>query len=544
MKSAAEFLATGNKFQLGFLETEKPHPKTMRLSDLAVSNLTLAISVLADVDYDALEKLKSHADEILTLKKAIQKTFTGGGRVFLCGCGATGRLSLLLESLYRESCKDAKFDDRVVAFMAGGDVALVHSLEGFEDYPDYGKRHLLQLGFSNNDMLIAITEGGETPYVIGAVEAAAELSRDQHRPYFVYCNPDNILKEHVERSRKVLENSKILKINLTVGPMAITGSTRMQASTVLQLAVGFALLQVEHFKNESQADHESEIDKSHIISQLTWLQKYMRDQAVNFLSPFIEQESFEYLNNKYILYLVKDYALTVFTDTTERAPTFSLTPFSHREAHKLLALQPSKCFIQIAGANSPSEAWELMLKRKPRSLDWRDIDERTNSHYLEQFDFANGAMKFRNWLTQGAEHSEFQIFREIDSKNESKKLVWEFKGVRRNVELPNQKTFQMTGSQSLLFENTLLKMLINIQSTLVMGRLGRYKRNMMTWVFPTNGKLIDRATRYIKTLLNEDGIEIKYDDVVNALFETKAKIDGNESIVLATYEELKRVSRV
>ena len=46
--------------------------------------------------------------------------------------------------------------------MAGGDVALVHSLEGFEDFPDFGARHLVELGFGPNDLLIGSTEGGET----------------------------------------------------------------------------------------------------------------------------------------------------------------------------------------------------------------------------------------------------------------------------------------------------------------------------------------------------------------------------------------------
>ena len=44
-----------------------------------------------------------------------------------------------------------------------------------------------------------------------------------------------------ERSRRVIENAAIEKVNLTVGPMAVTGSTRMQASTVLMAAVGWAL---------------------------------------------------------------------------------------------------------------------------------------------------------------------------------------------------------------------------------------------------------------------------------------------------------------
>ena len=49
-----------------------------------------------------------------------------------------------------------------------------------------------------------------------------------------------------------------------------------------------------------------------------------------------------------------------------------------------------------------------------------------------------------------------------------------------------------------LFQHLLLKQMLNIHSTLVMGRLGRYQNNLMTWVTPSNGKLVDRATVYNK----------------------------------------------
>src|SRR4030095_16560604 len=119
------------------------------------------------------------------------------------------------------------------------DVALVHSLEGFEDFPDYGARHLMELGFGPNDLLIASTEGGETPYVIGATLKAAEIS--SRPPQFLCCNPHEILVERVERSRQVLADPRIRSFCLDIGPMALTGSTRMQASTVLMLVIGLAL---------------------------------------------------------------------------------------------------------------------------------------------------------------------------------------------------------------------------------------------------------------------------------------------------------------
>ncbi len=533
MQTAKEFLATGAKFQLGFLETEKPHPKTRDLSDWAASDLPRAISTLAEIDCHALDVVGSKFESIVELRSEIESVWSNGHRVFLCGCGATGRLSLALECLHKERVAQtggsSDAGGLVIGFMAGGDVALVHSLEGFEDFPDYGSRHLRELGFRDGDLLISCTEGGETPYVIGATEEAARSSR--RNPYFLYCNPDEILCQHVERSRRVIENATIKKINLTVGPMALAGSTRMQASTVLQLSVGLALLTAEWRPagNRSRRDIREVYD-----AVLSLLKKYMLQESVRFLSPFIEREASEYLAGRYVMYGVNTYPITVFTDTTERAPTFSLTPFCHRDAERLLKLKPSLCYIYLSEAQLALEAWQKLLGRPPRSLNWQDVDQRTLGRYLEAFDFTEkGARAFRQWRTSGAEHSDFLIGRHDNV------LRWEFQDLERGLILPSGLAGGDYPAVESLFAHMLLKMLLNIHSTLIMGRLNRYKRNLMTWVYPTNGKLIDRATRYTRTLLHEDGIEVSYDDTVRALFEVKQKITGNDSVVLATYEYLK-----
>ena len=545
MQTAKEFLATGTKFQLGFLETEKSHPKTRELSDLARTDLRHAIATLAEIDCDALDIVSARAEQIYGLRRQIEETWESRHRVFLCGCGATGRLSLALECMHRERVAQYSSDTKggqsaaselVVSFMAGGDVALVHSLEGFEDFPEYGARQLRDLGFCDGDLLIACTEGGETPYVIGATEEAAQMS--QRLPYFLYCNPDTILCEHVERSRRVIENPKITKINLTVGPMALAGSTRMQASTVLQLAVGLALLSAPipglATSRINDAKGFCEVCDRVIVE----LKKYLSREAIRFLPGFIEREANEYLAGRYVMYGVNAYGITVFTDTTERAPTFSLTPFGHRQAERLLQLKPSLCYIYMADNKTSLEAWQKLLGRAPRPVNWTEVDTRTAPQYLEAFDFTErGARDFRTWRTNSAEHTDFRI-----GKNKNS-LYWDFRDLQRGLVLPHellpQGKNEGTGVDS-LFAHMLLKTMLNIHSTLVMGRLNRYKRNLMTWVYPTNGKLIDRAARYARTLLQEDGIEISYEDTVHALFEVKKQITGNDSVVLATYEYLKK----
>ena len=118
--------------------------------------------------------------------------------------------------------------------MAGGDYALIKSVEGFEDFAPFGRKQIEDLGVSKGDVVFAITEGGETSFVIGTAWQGLEAGA---RVVFVYNNPDEVLRAHVTRSREIIDEPRILKVNLTTGPMAVTGSTRMQATSIELLAM-------------------------------------------------------------------------------------------------------------------------------------------------------------------------------------------------------------------------------------------------------------------------------------------------------------------
>ena len=411
-------------------------------------------------------------------------------------------LSLTLEYLWREQNPG---DERVQAFMAGGDVALVHSIEGFEDFPEYGAKHLMQMGFTDNDLLICTTEGGETPYVIGAAEKAAEISR--YKPYFLYCNPDEVLVNTVERSRRVIENPKIEKINLCVGPIALAGSTRMQASTVLQLAVGLAVLS----ENESTLSETMEQTK-----------RAIGQANVEYLCDFIKKESDLYLRGENVLYQAHDYAITVFTDTTERAPTFSLMPFENELSNRT----PSLSYIVLPTARDRNEAWHRLLNRSPRPLDWSGVNAMTSPSYLSSFDFGQSGIPARQRRLKDRMQVPFRI------KKESGGIQLELDDIK--AELP------LSLGWAPLTEHLLLKTHLNIHSTLVMGRMGRYINNLMTWVYPNNGKLIDRAVRYVLYLLHDDGYDgISYEEATYQLFSELESLGEGEALVPKAVAQLK-----
>ena len=498
-QKAHEFLNQADYFNLGHILTEQAHPKTTLLSELVIDSIPDAIELLKEIDLDALKTFSTYIDGITHLQQAIQQTFADGGRVFLCGCGATGRLALYLEYLWRT----LKNDDRVIAFMAGGDIALVHSLEGFEDFPEYGAMHLQQLGFSQNDLLISCTEGGETPFVIGATERAAKLSK--YPCYFLYCNPDEQLQK-ITRCKQILANNRVIKLNLTVGPMALAGSTRMQASTVLQLAVGMALF----------------IDAQNMQAEFSKFYSFAMHNNFEFLSDFIYKEAECYIAGDYITYLIDDYGITTLTDLTERSPTFSLQPIDNLQG------QPKHHSLYYFAQDNTShslDAWQKLLGRKPRFLDWPRVHHKTRSDYLFSFDFSLNAINKRKQMLPQSSHHLFEI------RKYREELVWHFGKYRHALDISGLIP---------LFEHTFLKMLLNIHSTLTMGRLHRYRHNLMTYVKPTNGKLIDRAARYIIWLLKIDADkDFSYEDVIYEIFYQSDRLSEDDSIVMRVYNQLK-----
>ncbi|MBM3461156.1 MAG: hypothetical protein FJX76_03545 [Armatimonadetes bacterium] len=501
--AADAFLQEAEHFRLGRLPTETPHPLTDDLADLARGDVAGGVARLKQVDVDALQRLLDGAEGLEDFRRAVFAALQDGSRVFLCGCGATGRLSVSLEVLWREQMPAARRPD-VVSFMAGGDLALVRSIENFEDHPRYGARQLEELGFAETDLLIACTEGGETPWVIGATEHAAELSR--RAPWFLYCNPDHVLRETVERSRRVLDDERIRKASAFVGPMALTGSTRMQASTVLMLTVGEALFHTDRAIRAGLEEFLGVLERADL----------------SFLPAFVEAETAIYQAGGTVLYETDRYGVTIVTDTTERSPTFSLRGF---ENYHDVNPSPSPCYVHLEETMNAQEAWTKLLHRPPRALDWQGIAAIAGHQRLLGFDFSTAGRAMRLHLVSGRPSARFGVHRQAAG------MVLTLGELRAVVP---------TEGLSLLHEHLLLKVILNIHSTLLMGRLGRYERNLMTWVRPSNKKLIDRSIRYVQHLLEAAGIHrYSYDDVARACFAEMANLSEDEAIVLKVFHALK-----
>jgi N-acetylmuramic acid 6-phosphate etherase len=489
LSEAQEFLKISSEFNLGNLTTEKINPLSRNLSSLAQNNISEALTIIKKIDQEALDAILNKKNEIYEFYLTVKKQLASGNKIFLCGCGATGRLSIALETIFRKKYQT----NQVIGFMAGGDFAYIKSVESFEDRMSYGVRQLTELGFTDKDLVIGITEGGETSFVIGATIHAAQVS--QHKPYFLYCNPDDVLMP-IKRSQDVITHQNISKLNLTCGPMALSGSTRMQATTVQMLVMGVALM------------FDNKISKEKFYIELETVVNELKNLSYDFLSSYIKNEADHYKKGGIVTYQTsEDLAVSILTDTTERSPTFSLMSFEKND-EKHLAL----CYLSLELTKNSEEAWEKMLGRAPRGLNWELETVKIDNKEIYKFDISENAIHRR------AKKNNHQVFKVLLKNN----FIFDFLGEK--MEIPK--------SQFDLMNHLRIKLWLNAHSTIVMGRMERYQDNVMTFVRTSNNKLIDRACRYAQELLKNRGKLVSYEEIVKTLFLLKPQMKPEDSIVL------------
>ncbi|MHC4173475.1 MAG: sugar phosphate isomerase [Planctomycetota bacterium] len=537
IKRAEEFLSRERAFRLGELLTESSHPKTKMLSQTAAVDLPAAITLLQSVDNEIPPAMKKvlQQDSFRELIDAFVRALSTGKRIYFTGCGATGRLSILLEAAWRRFwrkiehvCSEMGLEipemgDRVCSVMAGGDFALIKSVEGYEDFPDFGRYQLRERGVECGDIVVAITEGGETPFVIGTAWEGLDAGA---KVFFVYNNPTEVLCSYVKRSREVIGEPRITKLDLTTGPMAITGSTRMQATTAelfvvgsaFEIAIGrFLRKRLSPMQMEKLGLKEQESgDYLRLLSEL--IEQLSSPQVVDTLARATRFEEGIYRRRGLVTYMADLFLLDVLTDTTERSPTFMLPPFRKYEDN----LSPSSWAFVKDPFRTTQNTWHALLQREPRGLKW-------GRKVYEQFK-APANLRAQPPKLGNSEIYKFMIGNEPDSSrtdapdsalvviamggqadllihtalqkfgSQYKKTAVLIVGLV-DVVTPTNETFQfpcsLADSPLQLWHHLAVKLILNTLSTATMVRMDRVIGNAMVWLSPSNKKLIDRGSRLI-----------------------------------------------
>jgi N-acetylmuramic acid 6-phosphate etherase len=593
---SVDYVQTKTQFQLHTLLTEQRHPKTWYLGERVREDTLAGLRMLSSVDDDILARtgeLAAAPEPLEQAARAVEAAILGGRRVYVYGCGATGRLAKQMESAFwrpfwrrvkadgaiwkkaaRRLPAGAAVEEALIGEMTGGDRALISSLEGFEDLQLIGRLQLHDRGIEKGDVVICVTEGGETSSVIGTVLAALDEwksapgydpAESRKNLYFVYNNPDDRLMPF-DRSRSVLTEPGITKINLTTGPQAITGSTRMQATTIETFVVA-AIVETAVARVLAPALGGRDMErlgfpaggagqeKPGVASRLREFEGVLAGvrAALPELAALTDVEAAAYAGGHFSTYYAGRGLITVFIDSTERSPTFRLFPLDTVKEPR------RKCWIQVwTDAQTPEEAWRAFLGRPFRGLaaeKYRQpFETEVGDPYLRRaaleslkkagddqaalydFSLAKGNTEGRGpkkgdlavLVALTPEENAFADDRSSFARvlklaasggadagvivvgDRASKEFAAAAGLvgRRWAGAPGRLVIvpvsvRTAGDPFGLRQQTAAKMLLNAHSTAVMAKLGKVVGNTMTNVSPSNLKLVGRATFLIQSHVND-----------------------------------------
>ena len=509
---AKNFIENETQFQLGFLPTEQSNPITATLEDDFKRSTIAGIQCLQRGDRQMPITMRHvfASDKFTKLVDAIVDSVTGvKGRVIFSGCGATGRLSILLESIWRDffyrranelTPEELALADRSASIMTGGDFALIRSVEFFEDYAEGGRRQAKALQVGEGDTFVAITEGGETSSVLGTLKYAAEQGA---KCFLVFNNPAYLLRNHLDRCREAIDNKAVTVIDLYCGSMSVAGSTRMQATSSEQLLCSCAL---EAALCRVLPRFASETAKDYTIAFEDLLSGLESDAGRLAIAKQIELEKGVYESGGRITYVADKCMLDLFTDNTERAPTFMIPPLrSSREK----SFSQSWAFVKNP-LHSTEQCWHEMMRRTPRCLEFTSEDARS-LNMPQSFIDNPPLIKYSDLITymignepsperiEGYERAVGVVLRvpgeSSDFVEAADRLAsaWPEKA---EFSFP----FPIADSPLEIWKHLAVKLAFNCLSTGTMATIGRISGNWMSWVSMSNKKLIDRSIRLLVEL--------------------------------------------
>lgn len=194
--------------------TENRNPATAGIDLLPA---TEAIELIVAEDANGVAAVQRAAADLGRAVAATRSRLETGGRLHYFGAGASGRLAVL-DATELTPTYGAE-SGLVTAHFPGGVEALIDSTHDFEDADELGAHDATSVGAA--DAVIGLTASGTTPYVAGALRAAARAGA---LTILFTCNPASNIPAD-------------LLVVLDTGPEAITGSTRLKAGTATKVAL-------------------------------------------------------------------------------------------------------------------------------------------------------------------------------------------------------------------------------------------------------------------------------------------------------------------
>jgi N-acetylmuramic acid 6-phosphate etherase len=171
------------------------------------------LELMGAADEQVPQAVRRQREAVARVIDAIVERLRGGGRLIYVGAGTSGGLAAL----------DAEECEATFSTSPGQVVAVVAAAPAAEDDRDAGASELKALDPSGADAAVGISASGRTPFVVGALETAAEAGA--------------LTVALVSSHDSELAGIAGLEIAVVVGPEFIAGSTRLKAGTAQKLVL-------------------------------------------------------------------------------------------------------------------------------------------------------------------------------------------------------------------------------------------------------------------------------------------------------------------
>jgi N-acetylmuramic acid 6-phosphate etherase len=204
--------------QLDNLATEGRLPEAAGLDVMSTED---QVALMWAQDMVAVRAVEAARGQLVAAIDAAARRLRTGGRLIEVGAGTPGRLAVLDAAECRPTF--GVDDGKVIGILAGGSGAVPRAVEDGEDDEQAGFEDLTAIGVADDDVVVAVSASGRTPYVRGAIAAAAAAGA--------------LTIGVVNNRGSAIAAGCDLAVEVPTGPEVVSGSTRLKAGTAQKLVL-------------------------------------------------------------------------------------------------------------------------------------------------------------------------------------------------------------------------------------------------------------------------------------------------------------------
>ncbi|CAF3488198.1 unnamed protein product [Rotaria sordida] len=232
--------------------TEQRNTLTMNVDTGSVENI---VDLLHECNLQVFNGYENHEglsdeqflnklDRLVTLVREILQNEKG--IIVISGCGTSGRIGFLASTFFNQLCIERNLPPKYRYIIAGGNSALVTSVEASEDDPVIGATELKKISESFEHVLfIGITCGVSAPFVGGQLEYCLD-NLQKFTPVLIGFNPVSMARRiyvpkwpngrtFYDIALRMEKTSEAIVLNPIIGPEPISGSSRMKGGTATKI---------------------------------------------------------------------------------------------------------------------------------------------------------------------------------------------------------------------------------------------------------------------------------------------------------------------